>query len=137
MAVAGGPSSYDLSGTGTLAIAGAGYEWPVAPFFLVEPGLRYFAYRPQLSAGTTHFLFPEVSLQLQVPGGPFRPYLGGGAGTSFEFGATDEVAVTLHGAVGFRLLFDGWGLRPELRLRSIDPFAGVTADYTLAGLFRP
>lgn len=134
IALVGGVSQYDLSGTGTAPFIAARAD--VVPgrarFMVFEAGLEFFAYDPQFGERRIHW-FPEAMIQLQWPSAYFRPYLGAGAGYSFS-SARD--ALTLSAAAGLRIsLASTWALRGELRLRSVDPWTGVTADWG-AGLSR-
>jgi len=131
LTVVGGAAGYDLSGDGTSWVAGAALEFVPASAIVIEPGARVFRYGPQFGPEVT-YLLPEMSVQAQLPLGAIRPYLGGGAGGAFvvEGDASDEL--TLHAAVGARVRVDGrWSIRPELRLRSVDPWAGTLGDFTL------
>jgi hypothetical protein len=124
-----GPSSYDLGGTGTSAFGAVRFDVPVGLVFILEPGVANFRYPAQSSDHIT-YLFPEVSVQAQVPGGGVRPYLGGGIGFTEFLSGRGRTLVTLHAAAGLRVaVANGWGLRGELRARSVDPFVGSTFDF--------
>lgn len=130
-ALLAGPSSYDLSGTGTAFAASLSSTVHLAGrVLLLSPNFGYFTYRTQFGS-RRHFLFPEAGLQLQAPMGRFRPYLGAGAGAGIDTqGGPSQLDFTLHAAAGFRLrVRNEWGLRGELRVRSVDPFHGNTADF--------
>jgi hypothetical protein len=128
IAVLGGPSPYDLSGTGTGGFGALRLEVPSGRVLVFEPGLAVFRYRSQADESIT-YLLPEFSAQVQVPAGPVRPYLGGGVGFTEFLSGRGQSKVTLHGAAGLRIaIAGGWGLRGEARLRSIDPFHGNTFD---------
>lgn len=132
-----GPSSYDLSGTGTATAVALGTVFRVVGPLLVEPGATYFRYNPQFGTDVT-YLFTEVSLQAQAHFGRLYPYLGLGGGRAFQVGGPDprQHAWTLHGVGGFRITVSNkWGFRGELRVRTVDPFHGTTADFT-AGIVR-
>ena len=123
-----GPSSYDLSGTGTAAFGAVRFDVPVGRVFVVEPGVAIFRYTAQSSDAIT-YLFPEVSFQAQLPGA-VRPYLGGGIGFTEFISGRGGTDVTLHAAAGVRVpVANGWGLRGEARLRAVDPFHGNTFDF--------
>lgn len=130
-ALLAGPSSYDLSGTGTSFAANLSSTVRLAGrVLLFSPNFGYFTYRTQFGS-RRHFLFPEAGFQLQAPMGRFRPYLGAGAGVGIDTqGGPSQLDFTLHAAAGFRLRVRGdWGVRGELRVRSVDPFHGNTADF--------
>ena len=125
-----GPSSYDLSGTGTSFAAAIHMAWQVTPVVMLEPGITYFRYLEPYHP----ILFPEVSAQIGVPGGPVRPYLGAGVGLTIVPGETviGENASThrsLHAVAGLRVSAgQGWGIRGELRVRSPQQWGAVTSD---------
>ncbi len=128
-----GPSPYDLSGTGTGFAAMLGFTSHVTRRVLIlEPTIGYFTYRTQFGR-RSHWLFPELSLQAEARVGTVRPYVGGGLGAGYNsLDAPNRVAFTLHAAGGMRMtLSRDWGARAELRLRSVDPFDGHTADIVL------
>lgn len=119
-----GPAPYDLSGTGTGLSTRIGLTLdPRVPALRFEPSVGVL-----LASGNNLFL-PEVSLQA-VAGGRFRPYIGIGAGAAWQFdGNGTALRATVHAAVGARLpLSDPWGLRAEIRARSVDPWTGETVD---------
>ena len=124
----GGAVQYDLSGTGTTPFIAARVEVVPASarFVVAEAGLEFVSYEPQFGERRHHWI-PEAMVQLQVPAESFRPYLGVGIGYSY---ASTDSAPTLAVAGGTRLrLTADWGLRAELRVRSIDPWTGSTADW--------
>ncbi len=131
LAIVAGPFQYDLSGTGTSVFGAARVELPLGSVVVVEPGLTVGRYDAQFGSTVT-LLFPEIQLQLQSRGS-VSPYLGVGAGPAFAFseGASDS-ELALSTAVGLRVRTQsGWGVRGELRVRAIDPFAGTTAEWGL------
>ena len=112
-----GPSSYDLSGVGTAPAVAVQVPWQWTPALVVEPSLTYFRYRPQFGSNVT-YLFPELSLQLMVPRGPIRPYLGTGAGRSIVLSRPGD-HLSLHAILGLRVpITHSWMARGELRARS-------------------
>ncbi|HET7423380.1 MAG TPA: hypothetical protein VFJ92_07460 [Gemmatimonadales bacterium] len=129
LSLTAGPSAYDLSGTGTsFAVATQG-AWELLPALVVEPGLTFFGYEAQF-ADRVSYLFPEVSIQAQLPRGTVRPFLGVGGGGAFVVSGEGETAGTLHAVGGVRVQLDPrWSLRGELRVRSVDPWVGNTADF--------
>jgi hypothetical protein len=137
LAVVGGAFQYDLSGTGTTGFGGVRLEWPLARYFLAEPGLTYARYTPQGVGGAVSLLFPEVQLQLVRPGGLLRPFVGVGAGPALALGGgASESELALSAGAGLRMrLAPEWSGRAELRLRAIDPWTGSAAEWTI-GLAR-
>lgn len=126
-----GPSPYDLSGTGTgFIVRGALAGALVARSLLLEGAFGYFTYVTQFDR-RNHWLFPEVTIQLEGRLGRLRPYAGAGVGLGVESRVgPDRWEETLHGAAGFRVLLGGeWAARGELRLRSVSPWSGNTADF--------
>ncbi|HEX9703780.1 MAG TPA: hypothetical protein VGA20_00850 [Gemmatimonadales bacterium] len=127
LTVSAGYSEYDLSGVGNAPIAGARLALAVGRFLVVEPAAMYFRYQSQFGTRVT-YLFPELSLQAQVPG-PVRPYIGVGAGVYARVAPSWHMDLTVHGTAGFRADVDErWGFRVEGRLRSLGPFGGNVAD---------
>ena len=128
LGLAAGPSSYDLSGTGTsFAVAGQ-VAWEPLPALVLEPGVTFFSYEPQFEDRVS-YLFPELSVQVQLPNGRVRPFLGVGGGGGFVVSGPGETAGTLHAVGGIRVQLDPkWSARGELRVRSVDPWVGNTAD---------
>ena len=128
LSIAAGPSIYDLSGTGTsVAVAGQG-AMELLPALVVVPGLTFFSYEAQF-ADRVSYLFPEVSIQAQLPHGTVRPFLGVGGGGGFVVSGEGESAGTLHAVAGVRVQLDPrWSLRGELRVRPVDPWVGNTGD---------
>lgn len=120
-----GPAPYDLAGTGTGATARLGLSWALGRGGLaLEPSLGV------LAASGNNLLLPEISLAAAAGHGRFRPYFGAGAGAAWAFDGNGPAwRATLHAMVGARLaLSDGWGLRAELRARSVDPWSGEIVD---------
>jgi hypothetical protein len=120
-----GPAPYDLAGTGTGGTGRLGLSWsPVGRVVILEPSLGV------LAASGNNLLLPEVSLEAAAGRGRFRPYVGAGAGAAWAFDGNGPAwRATLHALVGVRLaLPQAWGLRAELRLRSVDPWTGEAVD---------
>lgn len=131
IAVTAGPSSYDLSGTGTSFAGRASLSLaPGNGVVVIEPSFGYFRYDTQGDASTT-WILPEVAVQLRARGGAVRPYIGAGAGIGFgKSGDFSTEELTLHAAVGARVpLSDNVALRAEMRVRSVDPWAGSMVDF--------
>lgn len=136
-AVSAGVGAYDLSGDGTEAVVGGGLEVGLGSVLLIEPALRYFRYESQFDEDIA-FLLPEVSVQARLPLRAVEPYLGVGVGSAIVVEGDDDGEATLHAAAGARVpVADRWTLRPELRLRSVDPWTGTIGDFTLGIVYRP
>jgi len=142
LSLSGGPSEYDLSGTGVSGVVSGRLDVHLSRFLVIEPGLTVFHYTPQqpiFSSGggtvTSTLLMPEVSIQAQLPLRVFRPFLGVGVGRASETGYGSTSAFTLHAVGGTRIQFrdSPWGVRAEVRVRTVDLWGSVMADYT-AGL---
>src|SRR6266540_1955684 len=132
LAVVGGAWEYDLSGTGTSGFGGLRLELPIRRMLLIEPGLTYAHYSSQFDLGVS-YLLPEIQAQIQVPGTWARPFLGGGVGLSYAWaGGASATDLSLSGSLGVRVrMAEMWSARAELRARSIDPFHGTVAEWTL------
>jgi hypothetical protein len=120
-----GPAPYDLAGTGTGGSGRLGLSWsPAGRVVILEPSLGV------LAASGNNLLVPELSLEAEAGRGRFRPYVGAGAGAAWAFDGNGPAwRATLHALVGVRLaLPPGWGLRAELRARSVDPWTGEAVD---------
>jgi hypothetical protein len=129
LAIAAGPSPYDLSGTGTGTAGAAFLAWSPMRGLVVEPGVTVFSYRSQFDERTS-LLFPELSIQGELPIGRFRPFLGGGGGGAFRLAGTGETAATLHAVGGTRVdIGNAWTLLGEMRIRAVHPFTGNTVDF--------
>lgn len=127
--VAAGVSTYDLSGTGTEAVGSLRVDGPVAAGLRWQAGLGFFRYEAQFGDDRTLFL-PEAGLEWHPPVGGLPLYLGAGVGANLERGPGDNDA-TLYGAVGLDLGTGDFSLRPEVRVRAVDPWVGTMADFTL------
>lgn len=135
LALVGGAWQYDLSGTGTTWFAGARAALPLGGPLLIEPGLTYARYTTQ--GGTaSNLLFPEAQLQVELLRDRYRPFLGVGAGPAFISGGGSNTELSLTASAGLRAQITPlWGVRGELRVRSIDPWVGTAAEWTV-GLSR-
>jgi hypothetical protein len=124
-----GRTDYDLSGTGHEFVASGRYTRPLTGPLHVEIGMAWFSYP------VTTYAFPEVGLILRPTSGPIRPYIGAGAGIAVALKGEGGGETTLFAAGGLDLRFGRWGLRSELRVRSVSPWAAVTADITAGPTF--
>ncbi len=79
------------------------------------------------------YMFPELTVQAQEHIGGLRPYLGVGLGTATAgLSGPAHWKFTMVAMGGARVHLAGrWGVRGEVRLRSVDPFSGRTADFNL------
>jgi hypothetical protein len=129
IAVGAGPAPYDLSGTGTGASGAVLLAWMPLRGLVLEPGVTVFTYRSQFDERTT-LLFPELSIQGELPLGRIRPFLGGGAGGAFVAGGSGETVATLHAVGGVRIAIgNAWGALGEMRIRAVRPWTGNTVDF--------
>lgn len=128
---AGGITNYDLSGTGNEAVLAVRVDRWLAASVRVEAGLGYFRYQDQANESST-MLLPELGVFVHPPLGPLPLYLGVGAGGFLAVSGTEESEATLFAAAGVEIpIAEGWFLRPEMRVRAVDPWTGVMADFTL------
>ena len=128
-----GASRYDLSGTGTGFSFNAGITIPLARrVVFLEPSLGFLAYTTQFGNHSS-WMFPELTVQAQHRLGLVRPYLGVGLGTGTTgLSGPAHWKFTLLGLGGVRVhLAARWGVRGEVRLRSVDPWNGHTADFNV------
>lgn len=134
--VGGGLAPYDLSGVGTSWVAGAELSTPVGRLMLAEAGGRLFRYESQGGRYVTH-VFPSAGLYLDAGGRDFRVYTGGGIGLSFVPEGRGDTDLTLHAAGGFRIrIRPRWLVRPEIRVRSVDPWVGTIGEFTVGVTYR-
>lgn len=137
VALVGGISQFDLSGTGTTGVLGLRGEVHAKRWLVLEAGLT--AFRPQEQSGkTATYAIPEVQVQLQVPSRGVRPYLGLGVGSLLSTGDRDAQR-TVSGAGGVRIAIpeSRFDVRAELRVRGIgESFTGSMAEWTLGSGYR-
>jgi hypothetical protein len=76
-------------------------------------------------------LLPEMGLLARVPVG--IPLLFGvGVGHTLGVKGDPDDDATLYTALGLELEDrSGWAVRPELRVRAVDPWTGTIADFTI------
>ena len=133
LALYGGPASWDLSGVGTGTTVAVRWDRVVAhPSILaplsLEAGLGWFQ-DGQTGQGAVDLLLPEVGLRAGLPG-PFDVGLGAGLAVGLEDRSGDDLTLWAALAANVGLGTD-WSLRPELRVRSVDPWVGTIADYAV------
>lgn len=132
--VAGGASGYDLSGTGTSWVASVRVDGALVPTLRWQAGVAAFRYEAQSDKQVT-LILPEAGVEWHPPLGLLPLYLGAGAGYDFESGGFED-EFTLHAALGLEMgVAPGVALRPELRVRAVDPWVGTMADFTLGVRF--
>ncbi len=137
-----GASRYDLSAA-TIGAGGGftdtGFSFKVGIAIPVvrrtvflEPGLGFLGSTTQFGHHNT-WMFPELAVQVQQRLGMVRPYLGVGLGTGTTgLSGPAHWKFTMLALGGLRVHLAGrWGVRGEIRLRSVDPWNGHTADVGL------
>lgn len=131
--LSGGPASWDLSGTGTGTTLALRWDRdltaPATPGpIALDVGIGWFQ-DGQEGQGAVDLLLPEVGVRVGLPG-PFAVGLGAGYAIGLEDRTGDDL--TLWAALGADFPFSpGWSFRPELRVRSVDPWVGTVADYSV------
>lgn len=132
LALYGGPAHWDLSGVGTGTTVAVRWDRalidaPGLPLSL-EVGLGWFQ-DGQAGQGAVDLLLPEAGVRLGLPG-PFD--LGAGAGVAIGLEDRNGDDLTLWTGVAAEVgIARAWSLRPELRVRSVDPWVGTIADFAL------
>ena len=137
VALVGGLSQFDLSGTGTTGVLGLRGELRAKRWLVLQAGLT--AFRPQEQFGEkVTYAIPEVQVQLQVPSRSVRPYLGLGVGAMLAGGNRDaQRAVSGAGGVRISIPNSRLDVRAELRVRGIgESFTGGMAEWTLGSGYR-
>lgn len=136
LTLGGGASFYDLSGTGTEPVLTARAHVPVHRVVRVDISAGYMRYEAQTDRTVTQ-LFPEFTAVIARPTGHLRPEIGFGAGFAAVLSGGEESEPTLHAIVGLMVPLGAgpWALRPEARIRSVDPWTGSLVDVTI-GLSR-
>lgn len=133
LTLSGGPASWDLSGTGTGSTLAFRWDRRLAdPTGLgpvsLEAGLGWFQ-DGQVGQGAVDLLLPEAGLRIGLPG-PLAVGLGAGWAIGLEDRSGDDL--TLWAALGADVdIATDWSLRPEVRVRSVDPWVGTIADFAL------
>lgn len=128
VSLSAGAAPYDLSGTGTSAIAAVRLDVQTVSWLSIQGGSSYFWYTTQ-AAESVAMLIPEIGVMAGVAGTPL--YLGAGVGHTVLAKGSWPEAVTLYAALGADIEDrGGWGLRPEARIHSVDPWAGTIVAIT-------
>ncbi|MBI4421780.1 MAG: hypothetical protein HY560_13225 [Gemmatimonadetes bacterium] len=131
LSISAGATQYDLSGTGTTYVIAARIDGAIGSYGIFEPGVTFLSYEPDFG-GRLNYLLPEISFQGQVYVGRLRPYLGAGIGFANITNGPNFNELTLHLTGGGRIRLAGpWGIRFEVRARTIDPWRNSTADFTV------
>lgn len=134
LTLAAGASAYDLSGTGTSWVVSARVDGALVPTLRWQAGAALFRYESQADRNVTLFM-PEAGVEWHPPLGVVPLYLGAGAGFAAQ-SAGQEDDPTLYAALGLDVpVAPSATLRPELRLRAVDPWVGVLADFSLGVRF--
>lgn len=130
IAASAGAASYDLSGVGTSGVAAVRLELPLRPGVEVQMGTGFFWYGTQFDREIA-MLLPEVGIQTRPPIG--IPLLfGAGFGHTLGVKGSPDDAPTLYVAAGLDIEDRaGWAIRPEIRIRAVDPWTGTIGDFTL------
>lgn len=123
----------DFRSDGTAPVWGARIRFPLSRWVAIEPAFYLTSFTvddpPEDVDREGHLTMVDFQLQLQLPTGRVRPYLGVGAGGAADFrdqrGADDFVMSTFTGAAGVHVgVTERIRLVGEVRLRSLDDFAG-------------
>ena len=127
-----GAVQFDLSGTGTAPGMTIRATRALSNHLAVEGSLPVAW--PTQDFGRSKLFAPEAQLQYHWLAGPFRPYVGGGAGFAWTDAGplgNSDVNLTLSMAGGTRVdITDRFAVLGELRLRGIErDFAGSTAEW--------
>lgn len=130
-----GASNYHFPGddTGTGPSLTVGLTLPLNRRTLfLEPSLSFLRFTTEFGHHST-WMFPELTLQAQQHLGGVRPYLGVGLGTgTVGLSGPTHWKFTMLALGGARVRLSGrWGVRGEVRVRSVDPWKGRTADFNL------
>ena len=133
LAIVGGVSHYDLSGTGSTPIGALRVDIPLLSL-VAEGSLGVM--RPKEDVGTRTYIIPEAQLQYQLFPMVIRPYLGAGAGLFKAISGVDphRSDLTVSAAAGVRATMPllGFGFRGEVRIRGIGSgFSGSATELTL------
>lgn len=127
-----GVSPYDLSGTGTGVVASGRFVRELSGAFSFEVGGSIFRYTTQ-AGNVDNLLLPELGVRVSAELGAARGYLAVGAGAHVTVVDRREAEPTVFAAMGLDVPLSGaWGLQPEVRFRSVDPWVGSMMDVTLA-----
>jgi hypothetical protein len=133
-----GVSSYDLSGTGTAAIATAIRRYPLDRLLSVDVTLALFQESERFSVQgipvnvSSTLALPELGVELGKQFGRLRPSIGAGAGAAIKLHGRQSGGFTVHGLLGLSAR-----VSPTVRVgamgkvRSVRPFRGSMVDFML------
>ncbi len=146
VAVMGGAFSYDIDGRGD-GVVGFGalrFRLPLSRYVMLEPSIGRTRFTAELDstrveAGADEevgLLLVDFQVQIQLPSGRLRPYVGLGAGGVLDLrdarSPDDYVVSTFTLAGGLALdLGAGFGLRAEARGRFLDETQSSALEYAL------
>lgn len=126
---AAGIASYDLSGTGTSGVVAIRLAWYRPAPLSVDVGTSFFWYETQGDESVA-MLLPEAGLSLELR--PLPLWIGAGAGYSIGVNGDPDNDPTLYAAAGLHFPFAGsWAVRPEVRIRAVDPWTGTIAEFII------
>ncbi len=130
VSVSAGAASYDLSGVGTSGVGAVRAEFPLASRLDLQVGTSFFWYGTQFDREIA-MLFPEIGVFVR-PSSAFPLLVGLGAGHSVGVKGDPEDDPTLYGSLALEIEDRaGWAVRPEMRLRAVDPWTGTVGEFTL------
>jgi hypothetical protein len=114
--LSGGVAQFDMSGTGTAPFGALRLEHELTSWLIADGALGVFQPDEQFNERHT-FLVPEAQLQVQLPIGAVRPYLGAGIGMLKSIRGADRTYAIFSGATGARVaVSSAVDLRAELRV---------------------
>ncbi|MEZ4422519.1 MAG: hypothetical protein R3E98_03860 [Gemmatimonadota bacterium] len=120
---------YDLSGTGVSASGALRVDVPVRRMLFVQAGAAYFNYETQADE-RVGLLIPEVGVVVRPSTLPL--YVAGGLGYAVGVRGNAGDDPTLWAAVGLQYgVADGWTVRPEARIRVVDPWVGSMVELSV------
>jgi len=135
--VVGGVSHYDFGATGTTPFGALRVELPLVA--LVAEG-SLGAFRPEEGGERRTYVIPEAQLQWQIFPVVVRPYLGAGVGwlkaISGPTPRRDDMTISASAGVRVGLPMLGFGLRGEVRVRTIGSELTVRATEYTIGVIR-
>lgn len=114
--LSGGIAQFDMAGTGTAPFAAARLDYELASWLVADGALGVIRPDEQVSQRRA-YLVPEVQVQIQLPAGRVRPYLGAGTGMLLSVRGQSRNYAVFSGATGVRAaVSDAIDLRGELRV---------------------